>query len=175
LLHAANTSSMLLYIITNAILFNFLLTSEQIPQQLSQWVVAMNLESWQFLIVVNLVLLLAGQFMEPSSIILILAPLFLPIAKALGIDPIHLGIIMTINMEIGMITPPVGLNLYVASHLSKMGLTEVSKAALPFVGVMIMYLALVTYVPQISMFLVDILYPPAPASLVAPGSGQVFD
>jgi C4-dicarboxylate transporter DctM subunit len=175
LLHAANTSSMLLYIITNAILFNFLLTSEQIPQQLSQWVVAMNLESWQFLIVVNLVLLLAGQFMEPSSIILILAPLFLPIAKALGIDPIHLGIIMTVNMEIGMITPPVGLNLYVASHLSKMGLTEVSKAALPFVGVMIMYLALVTYVPQISMFLVDILYPPAPASLVAPGSGQVFD
>jgi C4-dicarboxylate transporter DctM subunit len=173
LLHAANTSSMLLYIITNAILFNFLLTSEQIPQGLAAWVIAQDLEAWQFLIFVNVTLLLAGQFMEPSSIVLILAPLFLPIAVALGIDPIHLGIIMVVNMEIGMITPPVGLNLYVASHLSHMGLTEVSKAALPFVGVMILYLMLITYVPEISMFLVDILYPPNPASLVAPV--QVFD
>jgi C4-dicarboxylate transporter DctM subunit len=172
LLHAANTSSMLLYIITNAILFNFLLTSEQIPQQLSQWVVDQNLQAWQFLLVVNLVLLLAGQFMEPSSIILILAPLFLPIAVALGIDPIHLGIIMTINMEIGMITPPVGLNLYVASHLSKLGLTAVSKAALPFVGVMLLYLALITYVPEISLFLVDLLYPPVGG---APASPMVYD
>ncbi len=175
LLHAANTSSMLLYIITNAILFNFLLTSEQIPQGLAAWVIAQDLEAWQFLIFVNVVLLLAGQFMEPSSIVLILAPLFLPIAVALGIDPIHLGIIMVVNMEIGMITPPVGLNLYVASHLSHMGLTEVSKAALPFVGVMLVYLMLITYVPEISMFLVDILYPPNPAALVSPEAGQVFD
>ncbi len=173
LLHAANTSSMLLYIITNAILFNFLLTSEQIPQALSQWVVDQNLQAWQFLLVINLVLLLAGQFMEPSSIILILAPLFLPIAVALGIDPIHLGIIMTINMEIGMITPPVGLNLYVASHLSKLGLTAVSKAALPFVGVMLLYLALITYVPEISLFLVDLLYPPPPTA--APPPLPAFD
>lgn len=172
LLHAANTSAMLLYIITNAILFNFLLTSEQIPQQLSQWVVDQNLAAWQFLLVVNLVLLLAGQFMEPSSIILILAPLFLPIAVALGIDPIHLGIIMTVNMEIGMITPPVGLNLYVASHLSHMGLTAVSRAALPFVGVMLVYLALITYVPAISLTLVDWLYPPVAS---APVPAQVFD
>jgi C4-dicarboxylate transporter DctM subunit len=175
LLHAANTSSMLLYIITNAILFNFLLTSEQIPQNLAAWVIAQDLEAWQFLIFVNITLLLAGQFMEPSSIVLILAPLFLPIAVALGIDPIHLGIIMVVNMEIGMITPPVGLNLYVASHLSHMGLTDVSKAALPFVGVMIVYLMLITYVPEISMFLVDILYPPNPAAVVVPGAGQVFD
>jgi len=173
LLHAANTSSMLLYIITNAILFNFLLTSEQIPQDLAAWVIAQNLEAWQFLLFVNFVLLIAGQFMEPSSIILILAPLFLPIAKVLGIDPIHLGIIMTVNMEIGMITPPVGLNLYVASHLSKMGLTDVSKAALPFVGVMLVYLALITYVPEISLFLVDIMYPPNPAAAISPV--QVFD
>jgi C4-dicarboxylate transporter DctM subunit len=158
LLHGANTSAMLLYIITNAILFNFLLTSEQIPQALAAWVTHMNLEPWQFLVIVNITLLLAGQFMEPSSIILILAPLFLPIAKALGIDPIHLGVIMTVNMEIGMLTPPVGLNLYVASHLSHMGLTDVSKAALPFVGVMLLYLMLITYVPDISLWLVDLLY-----------------
>ena len=173
LLHGANTSAMLLYIITNAILFNFLLTSEQIPQALAEWVTHMNLEAWQFLVIVNLTLLLAGQFMEPSSIILILAPLFLPIAQALGIDPIHLGIIMTVNMEIGMLTPPVGLNLYVASHLSHMGLTSVSKAALPFVGVMLVYLMLITYVPEISLWLVDVLYPPTGSAVVSPV--QAFD
>ncbi|HRH81614.1 MAG TPA: TRAP transporter large permease subunit [Thiobacillaceae bacterium] len=174
LLHAANTSSMLLYIITNAILFNFLLTSEQIPQQLSEWVVAQEMSHWQFLLVVNLVLLLAGQFMEPSSIILILAPLFLPIAAHLGIDPIHLGIIMTINMEIGMITPPVGLNLYVASHLSHLGLSEVTKGAFPFVLVMLVYLALITYVPDISLVLVDLLYDTPPATAPLDG-GPAFD
>jgi C4-dicarboxylate transporter DctM subunit len=172
LLHAANTSSMLLYIITNAILFNFLLTSEQIPQDLAVWITEQDMTAWQFLVIVNLTLLLAGQFMEPSSIILILAPLFLPIATHLGIDPIHLGIIMTVNMEIGMITPPVGLNLYVASHLSRLGLTDVSKAALPFVGVMLVYLALITYVPEISLWLVDLLYPRA----LSPGpSGAISD
>lgn len=108
LLHAANTSAMLPYIITNAILFNFLLTSEQIPQNLAAWITEQNMSAWQFLVIVNLTLLLAGQFMEPSSIILILAPLFLPIAQHLGIDPIHLGIIMTVNMEIGMIPPTAG-------------------------------------------------------------------
>jgi C4-dicarboxylate transporter DctM subunit len=172
LLHGANTSAMLLYIITNAILFNFLLTSEQIPQALAQWVTHMHLEPWQFLVIVNLTLLLAGQFMEPSSIILILAPLFLPIAQALGIDPIHLGIVMTVNMEIGMLTPPVGLNLYVASHLSHMGLTTVSRAALPFVGVMLVYLMLITYVPEISLWLVHLLYPSSPTPV--PGAA-VFD
>ncbi len=171
LLKAANTSAMLLYIITNAILFNFLLTAEQIPQSLAAWITEQNLSAWQFLLIVNLTLLLAGQFMEPSSIILILAPLFLPIATELGIDPIHLGVIMTVNMEIGMITPPVGLNLYVASHLSRLGLTEVSKGALPFVAVMLAYLALITYVPEISLWLVDLLYGAGPPA----AGGQAFD
>jgi C4-dicarboxylate transporter DctM subunit len=153
LLHGANTSAMLLYIITNAILFNFLLTSEQIPQALAEWVTHMNLEPWQFLVIVNITLLLAGQFMEPSSIILILAPLFLPIAKALGIDPIHLGVIMTVNMEIGMITPPVGLNLYVASGIAKMGLTDCSKAVWPWLLTMLVFLMLITYVPAITTWL----------------------
>lgn len=158
LLAAANTSAMLLYIITNAILFSFLMTSEQIPQSMSSWVLAQHLDPWMFLLVVNLTLLVAGQFMEPTSIILILAPLFLPIARTLGIDPIHLGIIMTINMEIGMIHPPVGLNLFVASHIAKMGLTEVSIATLPWVFVMLGYLMLITYVPAISLWLPNLLY-----------------
>jgi C4-dicarboxylate transporter DctM subunit len=158
LLSAANTSAMLLYIITNAILFSYLLTSEQIPQSISDWVVHRQLEPWMFLVAVNLTLLLAGQFMEPSSIVLILAPLFLPIAQSMGIDPIHLGVIMTVNMEIGMIHPPVGLNLFVASHLARMGMTEVSIACLPWVGVMLIYLVLVTYVPVISLWLPNLLY-----------------
>ncbi|HZP93483.1 MAG TPA: TRAP transporter large permease subunit [Burkholderiales bacterium] len=158
LLSAANTGAMLLYIITNAILFSFLLTSEQIPQALSGWVVGQHLSAWMFLFAVNLTLLLAGQFMEPSSIILILAPLFVPIARSLGIDPIHLGVVMTVNMEIGMLHPPVGLNLFVASHLARMGLTEVSIACLPWLGVMLLYLLLVTYVPGISLWLPNLLY-----------------
>ncbi len=157
LLSAANTSAMLLYIVTTAVLFSYLLTSEQIPQAMSAWVTAQQLSPWMFLVAVNVALLLAGQFMEPSSIVLILAPLFLPIAQSLGIDPIHLGIIMTVNMEIGMIHPPVGLNLFVASHLAKMGMTEVSIACLPWVGVMLIYLVVVTYVPQVSLWLPNVL------------------
>ena len=158
LVSAANTSAMLLYIITNAILFSFLLTSEQIPQALSDWVVSRELSPWMFLLAVNLALLLAGQFMEPSSIILILAPLLVPIAISMGIDPIHLGVIMTINMEIGMLHPPVGLNLFVASHLARMGLTEVAIACLPWLGVMLLYLLLITYVPAISLWLPNLVY-----------------
>ena len=133
LLDSANMSAMLLYIITNAVLFSFLLTSENIPQNLADWINHMGLSPWMFLLVVNLLLLLAGNFMEPSSVLLITAPILFPVAMALGIDPIHLGIIMTVNMEIGMITPPVGLNLYVASGIAKMGLTDVTKACAPWI------------------------------------------
>jgi C4-dicarboxylate transporter, DctM subunit len=155
---SANMSAMLLYIITNAILFSFLLTSENIPQQLAQWIIDQGLTPWMFLLFVNVLLFFAGDFMEPSSIILILAPIFLPVAMKLGIDPIHLGIIMTINMELGMITPPVGLNLYVASGLAKMGLTEVTVAAAPWILVVATILILVTYVPQIALWLPQLLY-----------------
>lgn len=158
LLQAANMSAMLLYIITNAILFSFLLTTENIPQNLAQWIIELGLSPWMFLLFVNVLLFFAGDFMEPTSIILILAPLLLPVAVSLGIDPIHLGIIMVINMELGMITPPVGLNLYVASGLAKMGLTDVTKAAAPWILVVTAVLLLVTYVPQISLWLPNLLY-----------------
>jgi C4-dicarboxylate transporter, DctM subunit len=157
LLDSANLSAMILYIITNAVLFSFLLTSEQIPQDLSAWINAMGLSPWMFLVVVNILLLIAGNFMEPSSILLITAPLLFPVAMKLGIDPIHLGIIMTVNMEIGMITPPVGLNLYVASGISGLGLTDTTKACAPWILVMILYLLLITYVPIISTWLPTLL------------------
>ena len=159
LLDSANLSAMILYIITNAVLFSFLLTSEQIPQSLAAWINDMGLCPWMFLVVVNILLLIAGNFMEPSSILLITAPILFPVAMKLGIDPIHLGIIMTVNMEIGMITPPVGLNLYVASGISNMGLTEVTKAAAPWILVMLAFLILITYVPAITLWLPNLLMP----------------
>jgi C4-dicarboxylate transporter, DctM subunit len=157
LLDSANLSAMILYIITNAVLFSFLLTSEQIPQNLAAWINEMGLSPWMFLVVVNILLLVAGNFMEPSSILLITAPILFPVAMKLGIDPIHLGVVMTVNMEIGMITPPVGLNLYVASGISGMGLTDTTKAAAPWILVMIAYLIMITYVPAFSLWLPNLL------------------
>ena len=158
LLSSASMSAMLLYIITNAVLFSFLLTSEQVPQELTTWMVGLGLSSVTFLIFVNILLLVAGNFMEPSSILLITAPLLFPMAMELGIDPIHLGVLMTVNMEIGMITPPVGLNLYVASGISKLGLTETTKACAPWILVMLVFLMVITYIPQISLWLPNLLY-----------------
>ncbi|MBU0603873.1 MAG: TRAP transporter large permease subunit [Gammaproteobacteria bacterium] len=153
LLDAANMSAMLLYIITNAILFSFLLTSEQIPQAMAAWLVESGMGPLGFLIVVNIMLLLAGNIMEPSSIILITAPILFPVATALGIDPIHFGIIITVNMEIGMITPPVGLNLYVGSGIAGMGMTEMTKSVMPWLITMLVFLLIVTYWPGLSLWL----------------------
>ncbi len=153
LLNSANMSAMLLYIITNAVLFSFILTSEQIPQHIAQWMLDSGMGVIGFLIAVNILLLIMGSFMEPSSIILITAPILFPIATKLGIDPIHFGIMVTVNMEIGMITPPVGLNLYVASGIGKMGLTDCAKAVWPWLLTMLSFLMIITYVPILSTWL----------------------
>jgi C4-dicarboxylate transporter DctM subunit len=153
LLASANMSAMLLYIITNAVLFSFLLTHENIPQAISDWLLASGLGVIGFLLAVNILLLIMGNFMEPSSIILITAPILFPIAMKLGIDPVHFGVMITVNMEIGMITPPVGLNLYVASGISKLGLTEMTVAVWPWLLTMLTFLALVTYWPPLSLWL----------------------
>ncbi len=158
LLEAGKVTVMLMFIITNAFLFAHVLTTEQIPQAITRLIVAADMPAWLFLVVVNVILLIAGNFMEPSAIILILAPIFFPIALQLGIDPIHLGIIMVVNMEIGMITPPVGLNLYVTSGITGMSLWEVVKAAMPWLSILLVFLVIVTYVPIISTFLPDLLF-----------------
>ncbi len=155
---AGKVTVMLLFIIANAMLFAHVLTTERIPQTMAETIVGWGLAPWQFLIVVNIILLIAGNFMEPSSILLILAPIFFPIATQLGIDPIHLGIIMTVNMEIGMITPPVGLNLFVTSGVTGMPLWEVVKAATPWLMVMLSFLIIITYIPGISLFLPRLLF-----------------
>jgi C4-dicarboxylate transporter DctM subunit len=153
LLQSANMSAMLLYIITNAILFSFVLTNEQIPQHLADWLVGMGLGWVGFLLVVNILLLLAGNVMEPSSIILIMAPILFPVAVKLGIDPVHFGILIIVNMEVGMCHPPVGLNLYVASGITKMGITELTVAVWPWLLTMLIFLGIVTYWPAMSLWL----------------------
>jgi C4-dicarboxylate transporter DctM subunit len=153
LLSSANMSAMILYIVTNAVLFSFLMTHEQIPQAMTEWVTGTGIGWIGFLIFVNILLLVAGNVMEPSSIVLITAPILFPIAVALGIHPVHLGILMTVNMEIGLCHPPVGLNLYVASGIAKMGITELTIATLPWLLTMLGFLVLVTFVPEISLWL----------------------
>ena len=153
LLDSANMSAMLLYIITNAVLFSFLMTSEQVPQALTSWLLGMGLGPLTFLLAVNILLLLAGNVMEPSSIILIMAPILFPVAVKLGIDPVHFGILIVVNMEVGMCHPPVGLNLYVASGITKMGITELTVAVWPWLFTMLCFLVVVTYWPGLSLWL----------------------
>jgi C4-dicarboxylate transporter DctM subunit len=153
LLGSANMSAMILYIVTNAVLFSFLMTSEQIPQQMIAWVTGSGLTWIEFLLFVNILLLVAGNVMEPSSIVLITAPILFPVAVALGIHPVHLGILMTVNMEVGLCHPPVGLNLYVASGIAKMGITELTIAVWPWLATMLVFLVMVTYIPELSLWL----------------------
>jgi C4-dicarboxylate transporter DctM subunit len=150
---AAKVTAMLMFIIANAYLFAFVLTTEQVPQTMSQWITDLGLPPWGFLLALNVLLLVAGSFMEATSVILIFAPIMFPIAVALGIHPVHLGIIMTLNMEIGMITPPVGLNLFVTSGVAELPVTRVIRAAVPWLLVLLAALAIVTYVPWVSLVL----------------------
>ena len=153
LLSSANMSAMLLYIITNAVLFSFLMTHENIPQAMADAMIGTGVGVIGFLLIANVLMLAAGNFMEPSSIVLILAPILFPIAVKLGIDPIHFGVLMVVNMEVGMCHPPVGLNLYVSSGITKMGITELTVAVWPWLLTMLVFLVIVTYWPPLSLAL----------------------
>jgi len=157
LLKAASMSAMILYIITNAAVFSWLLTSEQIPQSMAAWMTAQGFGTMVFLLVTNIVLLAAGNFMDPAAIVLIMAPILFPMAAALGVHPLHLGILMAVNMEVGLCHPPVGLNLYVASGITGMGISELTIAVLPWLATMLIFLAMVTYIPAISLWLPHLL------------------
>jgi len=158
LLLSANMSAMLLYIITNAALFSFILTNENIPHALADWILGKDLGLIGFLLLANLLLLVAGNFMEPSSIILIMAPILFPAAIALGVNPVHLGILIDVNMEVGLCHPPVGLNLYVASGISKLGITELTVAVWPWLVTMLIFLVMVTYMPEMSLWLPRVMH-----------------
>ncbi|PLC53508.1 C4-dicarboxylate ABC transporter permease [Pollutimonas nitritireducens] len=156
LLDASKVTVMLMFIIVNALLFAHVLTTERIPQAIAEQIIAWDMAAWQFLIVVNVLLLIAGMFMEPTGIILILAPILFPIAMQLGIDPVHLGIIIVVNLEIGMVTPPIGLNLFVTAGITKMSIGEVMRAASPWLLILLSFLALITYIPAISLWLPEL-------------------
>ena len=153
LFEAGKLTVTLLFVIANALILKHVLTDEQIPQQIAGAMLNAGFGPVMFLIVVNIILLIGGQFMEPSGLLVIVAPLVFPIAMELGIDPIHLGIIMVVNMEIGMITPPVGLNLFVTSGVAGMPMMSVVRAALPFLAVLFVFLIMITYIPWISTVL----------------------
>jgi C4-dicarboxylate transporter, DctM subunit len=158
LVESGKVTVMLMFIVANALLFAHVLTTERIPQTIAETIVAWGMPAWQFLLIVNVLLLIAGMFMEPTGIILILAPILFPIATKLGIDPVHLGIIMVVNLEIGMVTPPVGLNLFVTSGITKMPIMTVARAALPWTLVLLLFLVIVTYVPIITLWLPNSLF-----------------
>lgn len=157
---SAKTSIMLMFIITNAMLFAFVLTNERIPHEIAEAIISFGLPVWGFLLIVNLILLIAGNFMEPSAVLLVMAPILFPIAIQLGVDPIHLGIIMVVNMEIGMLTPPVGLNLFVTSSITGIPLTKVIKSTFPWLLLMLVFLIIITFIPQISTYLPTLLMGP---------------
>ena len=160
LFEAGKLTVTLLFVIANALILKHVLTDEQIPQHIANAMLSAGFGPIMFLIVVNIILLIGGQFMEPSGLLVIVAPLVFPIAIELGIDPIHLGIIMVVNMEIGMITPPVGLNLFVTSGVAGMPMMSVVRAALPFLAVLFVFLIIVTYVPFLSTFLPNMIMGP---------------
>ena len=153
LFEAGKLTIMLLFIIANALILKHVLTEERVPQMITEAMLSAGFGPIMFLVVVNILLLIGGQFMEPSGLLIIVAPLVFPIAMTLGIDPIHLGIIMVVNMEIGMITPPVGLNLFVTAGVAGMSMLGVVKAAAPWLLIMFIFLIIVTYVPVVSTWL----------------------
>lgn len=157
-LESAITTAMIFFIIANAFVFAYLLSTENIPQTIADSILAANIGKIGFLIIVNILLFIMGQFMEPSSVVMIMVPLLLPIATALGVDPVHFGILLIVNMEIGMITPPVGLNLFVASGLTGMNLKDVIVSCLPWTLTLFIGLILVTYIPEISLWLPNLMY-----------------
>ena len=153
LVESVRVTTMLMFIVANAYLFAFVLTTEQIPQSIVASVLAADLPPWGFLLLVNVILLAAGTLMDPTSVVLILAPILFPIATRLGIDPVHLGIVIVVNMEIGLVHPPMGLNLFVASAVSGLPLTSVIRASLPWLALLLGFLIVVTYVPALSLAL----------------------
>ncbi len=157
-LESAKTTAMIMFIIANAMIFAHFLTIENIPQMITQSLISANVDKIMFLLLVNIILIVAGSFMEPSAIIMILVPLLLPVAVALGIDPIHFGIVITINMELGMVSPPVGLNLFVTSGLTGMSIKDVIVAAFPWTMTILVGLLLVTYIPEIALWLPNLMY-----------------
>lgn len=152
------STSIIMLIIAAASLISFLISYSGAPTQIAAWMTGLFDERWTFLLAINVVLLIVGMFVETSAAIIVLAPIFMPIALQFGVDPVHFGLIMVVNLALGMITPPLGVNLFAACTVAKIPLDRIIGSLLPFVGVVFLCLMIVTYVPEVSLFLRDLLY-----------------
>jgi C4-dicarboxylate transporter DctM subunit len=154
---AAIITAQILIIVATAALFSWILTINGVPQAITGGLTGLNLPPWGFLMAVNVILLIVGCFLDPTSAIIVLTPLFMPPVKALGIDPIHFGIVMTVNIAIGMFTPPFGLNIFVAQSVLGVPLDTIYRGVLPFAVVQIAALLIITYWPGLSLYLTTAL------------------
>lgn len=150
-------TAVVMLIVSTASVFAYIVTTEQIASTISDAVMALTDNKYIILLLINIILLIAGAFIDAISAYYIFVPILLPIMISLGVDPTVFGVFMTINLAIGLFTPPVGLNLYVAAGYAKTNIIEISKGVLPFIVASIIVLFLVTYIPQISTFLPDLL------------------
>ena len=151
---AVKTYGPILFILAASVAFSRILTLMHVPQTVSTWMTSTFTNKIVLLLVINLVLLVVGMVMDTSPAILILAPILLPVVEAFGVDPVHFGIIMVVNLAIGFVTPPIGVNLFIASSLSDVPVMQIAKKAMPMIGLFFVALLLITYIPQISLFLV---------------------
>ncbi len=145
-------TAQVLIIIAAAGLFAWILTVNQVPQTLVAWIAEMQVSPWQFLLAVNILLLIVGCFVDPLSASLLLTPLLIPIVDALGIDKVHFGIVMTLNLAIGLFTPPFGINIFVAQSVLKMRTADIYRGVMPFFVVFLLALILITFVPSITLW-----------------------
>ena len=150
-------SAVVMLIVSSASLFAWLLTTEGAAQSASAAMVEFSTNPWVILIIINIIVLIMGCFMDAISIFYISLPIFLPIIKTYNIDPIWFGVILTVNVAIGQITPPVGVNLYVACNIADLSLTDISKSVVPFLLASIVALLLITFIPQLSLWLPGLL------------------
>lgn len=149
-------TAVIMLIIATANAFGFIMTRENIPQEIAQFMLGITDSAFITLLIINVLLLILGTFMETAVTIILMTPILLPITNALGIDPVLFGVIMVVNSAIGMLTPPVGLNLLVAGNIAKLSNSAIERAAIPFLVLLCVDLMLITYVPEISLWLVNL-------------------
>lgn len=155
---SAISSAVIMFIIANAGLFAFLITRAGVPDAIGRWLQEVLQTPTLFLLGVNVALFLIGMFIETSAAIIVLGPILAPVAAHFGVDPVHFGLIMVVNLALGMITPPFGVNLFAACTVARISLDRIVGHLLPFVGVILLCLLVITYVPQLSLFLRDLVY-----------------
>jgi C4-dicarboxylate transporter DctM subunit len=158
--HSVRSAAAIMIIIAMALAFGHLITETGVAQKTLDFVKSLDIQPWQFLLAVNIILIFLGMFLEVFSILLIMVPIILPLLEPLGIDPIHFGVMLVINMELALMSPPVGLNLFVISNISKIPLAQVLRGTMPFFVLMVGLLLVVTYIPIISTWLPNLLMGP---------------